>query len=84
MGIEMGSQMKEWFTEVVYVQNGVRGQPSKPGSHELTDLLNSLEKDGWDVQGVDVLDKYYVLVVAHREITARDVRNRLLRKGVPV
>lgn len=73
--------MKEWFTEVVYVQNGPRGQRGKPGSHELTDLLNRLEREGWDVQGVDVLEKYYVLVVAHKEVTARDVRERLRKSS---
>lgn len=57
--------MKEWFSEVVYVQTGERG--NRHGCYELTNLLNDLEQDGWDIQGTDVLDKYYVLVVASRD-----------------
>ena len=59
--------MKEWFTEVVYIQRGNVSGTDQSGSHELTDLLNGLEQDGWDIQGTDVLEKYHVLVVANRE-----------------
>ncbi len=72
--------MKKWDAEHIYVDSNNTGK--------LIDRLNRFEREGWIIEGCDILDKYHVLIIAYKEIDEeeeerqqREERDRLINMG---
>lgn len=57
---------KEWIADMVYIQSSDRDNQN--GSIDLTNRLNELQQTGWDIYCIEVIPKYYVLIVASKEV----------------
>ncbi len=72
--------MKKWDAEYIYVDSNNTGK--------LIGRLNRYEREGWIIEGVDIIDKYHVLIIAYKEVDLeeeerqqRNERERLISMG---